>query len=91
MACLCPWHGADYGVNQRMDGPAVRDVDGFKLILASSGGGQGKHILGARVHLRRLRRLLPVCVRASGRIWTYLDGTRVLSAGTRLKSGGFPC
>lgn len=30
-----------YGVNQRMDGPAVRDVDGFKLILASSGGGQG--------------------------------------------------
>ena len=31
-----------YGISQKHDGPAVRDEQGYKLILSSSGGGQGQ-------------------------------------------------
>eukprot|EP00040_Diaphanoeca_grandis_P014932 m.75864 g.75864 ORF g.75864 m.75864 type:complete len:563 (+) comp24834_c0_seq1:76-1764(+) len=31
-----------YGVNQASKGPAVRNVEGFKLILSDSGGGKGE-------------------------------------------------
>jgi len=31
-----------YGVNQKLEGPAVRDVKGFKLILGNGGGGKGE-------------------------------------------------
>lgn len=31
-----------YGINQRAEGPAVRNVEGFKLIMAADGGGKGE-------------------------------------------------